>query len=102
MKIKMRDEKQRYTVQGYDTRFVVMTKPFNVRKTYLYTVADLKLGVRGHFGKWGPPYDVDTPEGASEILLGLNSGEHELLSKTYVELNFCEITQLKRLEHETR
>lgn len=96
-KIKFRNEKQRYTVQAFDARFAIMTKPFNARKTYLYTVTDLRRGFRSHFGCWGPPGDVDTPEGAQKVLDGLNNDEHQLLHKNSVDLHPCEIEQLNGL-----
>lgn len=46
-KIKFESEKQKYTVQACSNRFVVCTKPFNARKTVLYTIIDFKRNVRG-------------------------------------------------------
>jgi len=46
-KVKFRSEKQRYTIQACDNRFLVCTKPFNARKTVLYTIVDFKRNVRG-------------------------------------------------------
>jgi hypothetical protein len=41
------EEKQPYRVKARSKRFLVCTKPFNVRKTVIYTIVDLKEGVRG-------------------------------------------------------
>lgn len=41
-KIKFKSEKQRYTVMAHDARFVIAIKPFNLKKTYIYTIIDLK------------------------------------------------------------
>lgn len=46
LKIKFKGEKQRYTVQAAGKRYLVCTKPFNARKTVLYTIIDLKEEVR--------------------------------------------------------
>ena len=46
-KIKFVSEKQKYTVQASDDRFAVCTKPFNPRRTVLYTIVDFKEQVRG-------------------------------------------------------
>lgn len=35
-KIKFKSEKQRYTVVGASERYLICTKPFNPRKTYIY------------------------------------------------------------------
>ncbi|MCT7371886.1 hypothetical protein [Mycolicibacterium llatzerense] len=49
MKIRFGEEKSAYTVQAIagDGRYLVCTKPFNLRKTVLYTVVDLAKGIRG-------------------------------------------------------
>jgi hypothetical protein len=46
-RIKFREERLSYTVQARDERFLVCTKPFNPRKTVLYTIVDLQERVRG-------------------------------------------------------
>ena len=46
-KIKFEKEKQRYTIQARDDRYIIATKPFNARHTVIYTIIDLKRGVRG-------------------------------------------------------
>lgn len=45
--VKFASEKQRYTVQASDRRFAVCTKPFNARKTVLYTIIDFDEKIRG-------------------------------------------------------
>ena len=46
-KIKFEREKQRYTVQACNDRFIICTKPFNARKTVLYTIIDFERNERG-------------------------------------------------------
>jgi hypothetical protein len=46
-KIRFRGEKQRYTVQAVSERFAVLTKPFNPRRTVLYTIVDFEKQIRG-------------------------------------------------------
>lgn len=41
------EEKQKYEVQAASARFLVCTKPFNPRRTVLYTIVDLVEGIRG-------------------------------------------------------
>jgi hypothetical protein len=36
-----------YTVKAYDGRFAICTKPFNLRKTVMYTIVDLEKQIRG-------------------------------------------------------
>lgn len=40
-KIKFKSEKQRYTISACNDRFIIAWKPFNARKTFIYTIIDL-------------------------------------------------------------
>jgi len=78
-KIKLGEERNRYTIQARNDRFVILTKPFNAQKTYLYTIVDLARGVRGPCNLiFGLPCDVNTPESASKALAMLECGEMEV------------------------
>lgn len=46
-KIKFVEERYAYTVQAADERFLICTKPFNLRHTVLYTIVDLQKQIRG-------------------------------------------------------
>ena len=46
-KIKFAEYKKHWTVQACDKRFLICTKPFNLRHTVLYTIVDLVDNVRG-------------------------------------------------------
>lgn len=46
-RVKFSEETQRYTIQARDDRYLVCTKPFNPRRTVLYTIVDLVEQVRG-------------------------------------------------------
>lgn len=46
-KIKFNNEKQRYTVQARNERFMICTKPFNAKKTVWYTIIDTERYCRG-------------------------------------------------------
>lgn len=94
-KIRMDDERQRYTVMACNDRFAIMTKPFNAQKTYLYTITDLKRGVRGPCNLiFGLPCDVDTHEGAAEAFEMIEAGEMEVSYRRCVDLTAAEIAQL--------
>jgi hypothetical protein len=67
-KIKMDGEKQRYTVQGVRDRFVLATRPFKAKRTYLYTLIDTRDYVRGPLNSIFDIFnDVDSPEGATQL-----------------------------------
>ena len=96
-KIKCVGEKQRYTIQAFNNRFVIMTKPFNARKTYLYSIVDLERGVRGRdnliFGSYNP---YNTKTGARENLKDLQSGKMEVSHRHYKRLEPEEVLQLTK------
>jgi hypothetical protein len=46
-KVKFASEKMRYTVQASDERFSICTKPFNLKRTVLYSIIDFDEDVRG-------------------------------------------------------
>jgi len=94
-KIKCVGEKQRYTIQARDKRFIIMTKPFNARKTYLYSIVDLERGVRGCdnliFGAFEP---YNTKAGARKNLRALQNGDMEVSYRRYKKLEPEEVKQL--------
>ena len=47
-KIYFAEEKRPYTIRACDKRFLICTKPFNLKpKTVIYTIVDLVEGIRG-------------------------------------------------------
>lgn len=56
-KIKFQSEKQRYTIKAKSDNFLICTKPFNPKKTVLYTIIDLDRYVRGRNNMIFNPYD---------------------------------------------
>jgi hypothetical protein len=94
-KIKFDSEKQRYTIQSCDERFAILTKPFNARRTYHYTIVDLKRGVRGACNLlFNLTVDANTPEGAAENLRMLQDGRQAVSQRNFVWLSPNEIYQL--------
>ena len=93
-KIWFESERQGYTVRASNTAFAILTKPFNISKTVLYTIIDWELGIRG-------PSNLifnigaETDEQCIELLDMLTSGEIEVSSRRCVELNI----QRAKLNH---
>ena len=87
-KIRFAEEKQAYTVQARGKRFVVCTKPFNPRRTVLYTVIDVEQRVRGTenllFG-----IGAETREQCEEMLARLESGASEVSYRNRVSLRLA-------------
>lgn len=86
-KIKFKSEKRRYTVVGTTDRYVVCTKPFAARRTYIYTIVDFLEKERGPdhwlFGK----YFHDDPDDVKLCLEELESGECKLSPRRSIPLD---------------
>jgi hypothetical protein len=98
-KIKFDGERQRYTVTACNERFAIMWKPFNARKTYLYTITDLERGVRGPCNLiFGPPENMSTLSGAVSALEMIERGEMAVSRRRYVSLTHADIARLTSQE----
>jgi hypothetical protein len=92
IKIKFRSEKQRYTVQASSNRYAVCTKPFNAKKTVLYTIIDFDQDIRGTenlvFG-----FGAETRKQCKEMLERLHSPAWptEVSYRNRVALDIAEI-----------
>ena len=88
-KVKFAAEKQRYTIQACNERFAVCTKPFNARKTVLYTVVDFAQNVRGTenliFGA-----GAESREDCEQMLERLSAGESQISHRNRIPLDIEE------------
>ena len=74
-KIKFFSEKQPYTITACNKRYIIATKPFNLKKTYMYTIIDLEENVRGPDNMiFGPGHEYDCKVDASIALNELVQG----------------------------
>lgn len=84
-RIKFAEEKRPYTIQAMGKRYLVCTKPFNPKRTVLYTVVDLDEQIRGTenlvFG-----LGAETKEQCEEMLRRLESGETEVSHRNRIPL----------------
>ena len=75
-KVYFAEEKRPYTIKACDDRFLICTKPYNLRKnTVLYTIVDIVEGIRGTDGYSLGPYDYTTTEDCEAFLKELQEGE---------------------------
>lgn len=92
LKIWFEEERQGYTIQASDGRFLICTKPFNALKTYLYCFVDLKNKTRGPDNMvFKGLHNYSTPEGAREALRLLNTGELEISHRNRIALKIRKI-----------
>jgi hypothetical protein len=76
-KIKFFEERCRYTIRAADGRWFVCTKPFNLRRTTLYTIIDLERQERGRENLvFGMGFETD--EDCQRALERLENGESEV------------------------
>ena len=87
-RIKFVEEKQSYKIVVSNDRYVICTKPFNAKKTFIYTIVDLLAGERGPDNLiFGPAYDYDKVEEAGKGLEDLMSEKIELSRRRSCKLN---------------
>lgn len=79
-------DKRPYTVKARDERYIICTKPFNVRHTVLYFIIDL-------LNKWRAPDNMifcsgyETTEDCQERLKELQDGTIELSRRRGIPLD---------------
>lgn len=98
--IKFTWEVQKYTVQASNKFFSICTKPFNAKKTVLYTIIDWSNKIRGPenllFWAW-----AETKEQCEEMLERLTIWETEVSYRNRVPLHISNIViRHKRLDKE--
>lgn len=85
-KIWFSSERHGYTVRASNTAFAILTRPFNIEKTVLYTIIDWELGIRGPSNLiWGT--GAETDEQCLELLDMLTKGEIEVSHRRCVKLD---------------
>lgn len=88
-KIYVYGEVKPYVVKVRDERYIIATKPYNLRRTVLYFIIDLLKGWRG-------PDDrafccgYETPEDIKERLQELRNGEIEVSRRRSVKTSMVE------------
>ncbi len=94
-RIKLKEEKQAYTVQACNERFAVCTKPFNPRRTVLYTIVDFKKNIRGTENLIFC-MGFETKEQCERALKRLSEGESEVSHRSWLPLEIERIYEGKK------
>jgi hypothetical protein len=84
-KIKFYGESQRYTVRACNGQFAVCTKPFNLKRTVIYTIIDFGQGIRGTENLIFC-MGFETDEDCAKALERLISGDTEVSSRNQTPL----------------
>lgn len=74
-KIKFKSEKQKYTVKAKSDRFLICTKPYNLKRTVIYIIIDLERLVRGANNLIFNMYDYKVQEDIDQCLKDLELDE---------------------------
>jgi hypothetical protein len=89
-KIYFASDKKPYTVKALSNRYAVCTKPFNPKKTVLYTIIDFSQQIRGRENLiFCMGFETETD--CKEALLRLESGESEVSHRHRVPLDIVKI-----------
>jgi len=67
-KVYFESEKKPYTIKACNNQFAICTKPFNLKKTVLYTIVDWKQGKRNENNMIFNPYDYMIQEDIEQCL----------------------------------
>ena len=89
-KIRFKGEVKPYTIRACDDRYLICTKPYNLKYTVLYTIVDLKKNIRGTDWWIFGIYDYRMKDECEQCLRDLNSGETEISKRNRVELEIEE------------
>lgn len=81
-------DKKPYRVRARNERYIICTKPFNLKKTVLYTIVDLVEGVRGPDNRVFC-FGYETDEGVAENMARLAAGEMEVSHRRRIPLDFA-------------
>ena len=87
------EEKQGYSVRAKGAQYLVLTKPFNQKKTVIYTILDIESMERGPenliFGM-----GAETDEQCQEMLARLIADESEISSRRSIQAYVSKIRNI--------
>jgi len=86
-RVKFEGEKGPYVVKARGERFAICTKPFNPKRTVIYTIIDFERDVRGTNNLIFNIYDYAVQKDVDACLRDLEAGEVEVSYRNYVELD---------------
>jgi len=91
MKIWFDGERNGYTIRACNERYLVCTKPYNLRKnTVIYSMVDLWEGIRGKDGYVFGPYSYYDQEDCDSYLEDITSGKVSV-SRHHIELKISKL-----------
>lgn len=96
-KIKFQSEARPYTVRARSERFLICTKPFNIRHTTVYTIVDRERQVRGRENLiFGMGFETD--DECMEALVRLEGGETQVSHRHCIPLDLPHAAEDERVQ----
>lgn len=86
-KVYFSSEKAPYTVKAFDGRYAICTKPYNFKKTVMYTIVDFKEDKRSTNNLVFNIYDYKVQKDIDQCLKDLRSGEIQLSRRNSIGLD---------------
>lgn len=97
-KVKFKSQKRAYKIQACNERFIIATKPYNPKRTFLYTIIDFLYMVRGADNHYCL-YDYNNPKEAKKALKELMKEDNDrdlcVSWRNFVKLTDIEIIKGK-------
>ena len=101
-KIRFAEERNAYTVRACDDRYLICTKPFNIfPNTVVYTIVDLKEGIRGTDGYSIGPYSYYSDEDCNAFLKELQEADalcSEAKDDVIIDIDAAHISYRNRIK----
>lgn len=85
-KIYFVEEKRPYTIRALGKRYAICTKPFNPKRTVLYTIVDFVKEIRGTENLVSG-LGAETDNQCEEMLKRIETGETQISSRNCIALN---------------
>ena len=79
--VQFAESKRWWRVRALADRFVILTSPFNLQRTVIYSIIDWERGVRGPDDHYGVGYE--TEQEIADALARLVSGEIEVSHRAH-------------------
>lgn len=94
-KVKFWGEKRAWKIRACDERFIIATKPYNPKRTFLYTIIDFKYLVRGA-DNYGCLYNYDNEKEAKKALKQLSKQNKNLDCDLHISFrNYVKLTDIE-------
>jgi len=90
-KVYFKSEKASYTVKAFDGRYAICTKPYNFKRTVMYTIVDFKEDIRSTNDLVFNIYDYKVQDDINKCLRDIKSGELKLSKRNSVKNDIVKV-----------